>query len=100
MIFLAQRIDGVKANEYGLSTLAAPGKAMENALETAWRVAANGPIAVRAAKFAIDHGMTQPSLSDALHVEMKAYSKVLSTEDRAEGLRAFAEGRKPSYKGR
>jgi methylglutaconyl-CoA hydratase len=101
MVFTGRRVDGVTANDYGLvNTLAEPGKTYERATEMAWRIAANGPIAVRAAKFAIDHGMTKPFLSDALDVERKAYGEVLSTEDRTEGLRAFAEGRKPQYKGR
>jgi len=35
-----------------------------------------------------------------LALELRQYEKVLATEDRLEGLKAFAEKRKPVYKGR
>jgi methylglutaconyl-CoA hydratase len=100
MIYTARRIDGITASDYGLTMQAEPGKTLSAAIDMAWKIAANGPVAVRAAKFAMNHGMTHSSWLGALAMEKKAYETVLPTEDRIEGLNAFTEGRKPNYSGR
>lgn len=51
------------------------------------------------AKKAIDQG-AEVDLPSALVVEEECYQQVLHTEDRLEGLAAFAEKRKPIYKGK
>eukprot|EP00978_Attheya_sp_CCMP212_P012324 scaffold30616_cov47-Attheya_sp.AAC.2 len=63
-------------------------------------IAQNGPLAIRAAKKAIDKGMEAATMGEALEVERSCYQSILSTEDRLEGLAAFREGRRPDYKGR
>ena len=40
------------------------------------------------------------SLEDGLAIESECYEWTLMSEDRDEGLAAFAEGRKPNYQGR
>lgn len=50
------------------------------------------------AKHAIDHGL-EGDLTSGLDVEEDCYEKLLHTNDRLEGLAAFAEKRKPVYKG-
>ena len=69
------------------------------ALELAEAIAANGPVAVRAAKVAIDKGCGAP-LDEGLSIEAQCYERVLPTEDRLEALAAFAEKRKPRFEGR
>jgi len=59
----------------------------------------NAPIAVGAAKHAIDEGL-HLDLDAALALEQKHYAVTIGTEDRLEGLKAFAEKRKPVYRGR
>jgi methylglutaconyl-CoA hydratase len=71
----------------------------EFALDMAWKIAAAGPVAIRASKFAIDEGLACPRLEDALKIEEQAYDRVLETRDRLEGLAAFAEQRAPEYRG-
>jgi methylglutaconyl-CoA hydratase len=71
----------------------------EKALEMAKRILKCGPIAIQAVKKAIDEGI-HLDLRSALGVEMKNYDKVLSTEDRLEGIKAFLEKREPQYKGK
>jgi hypothetical protein len=39
-------------------------------------------------------------MDDALAIERECYERTLFSEDRDEGLAAFAEGRKPNYQGR
>ena len=100
LIFTAARLSGEEAASFGLvDHLTEPGQTMEKALEIAWRIAQNGPVAVRAAKEAIDRGLFAPSMQEALDIEKECYSRVLSTQDRLEGLAAFQEGRMPIYKG-
>jgi enoyl-CoA hydratase/carnithine racemase len=58
-----------------------------------------GPIAIREAKYAINHGM-EADLRTGLAIEANAYWLTVPTEDRREGLAAFREKRTPVYKGR
>ncbi|GAA5878076.1 hypothetical protein JCM3774_006475 [Rhodotorula dairenensis] len=73
--------------------------ATEKAEEVVKEMLQAGPLALRAAKTAIDIG-AEVDLESGLDVERLAYQTILSTEDRMEGLRAFAEKRKPVYQGR
>ena len=68
-------------------------------LRLATTVARNGPIAIRAAKQAIEIGMEKATMSDALEVERRFYAAVLPTKDRLEGLASFRDGRLPNYNG-
>ena len=73
---------------------------MDKALEMANIIGSEkGPVAIRAAKQAINHGMNM-DLRSALEFEEACYAKTIPTEDRLEGLRAFAEKRKPVYTGK
>lgn len=56
------------------------------------------PLALKAAKFAIDQGFDR-DLASGLAIETKAYLTLLNTKDRLEGLAAFAEKREPVYIG-
>jgi enoyl-CoA hydratase/carnithine racemase len=62
-------------------------------------IAANGPVAVRLAKRAIEEGAHLP-IADALKLEWECYQGVLGTSDRLEALAAFAEKRPPRFEGR
>jgi enoyl-CoA hydratase/carnithine racemase len=72
----------------------------DRAIELAFHIARNaGPVAVRASKEAIDRGLKELDINDALEIERECYAKTLATRDRLEGLAAFKEGRSPIYKG-
>lgn len=58
-----------------------------------------GPIALRAAKVAINDGMQQSNLEEAFKIEGREYAKVINTKDRVEALRAFVEKRTPKFLG-
>lgn len=101
MIWTGRRIDTRTAHDYGLIQHVVPeGTTLSFAMDLAWTMAANGPIAIQAAKYAIDTGYECTTMNEALDVERIAYERVLQTEDRLEGLLAFQEKRKPQYKGR
>ena len=82
-----------------VNSLHAPERLMAAALETAGRIAANAPIAVRQAKKAIHQGL-QMDLASGLAFEVQAYERMIATEDRREGVAAFNEKRKPKFTGR
>jgi enoyl-CoA hydratase/carnithine racemase len=71
----------------------------EAAAALASTIAANGPLALRLAKRAIDEGADLP-LPEALKMEWDCYQGVLQTQDRVEALRAFADKRAPKFEGR
>jgi len=70
----------------------------EEAMLLAQTIAKNAPIAVAAAKRAIDQGLDL-SLDEGLALEHREYERTLKTKDRLEGLAAFAEKRPPKYSG-
>jgi enoyl-CoA hydratase/carnithine racemase len=72
---------------------------MGDALATAGTIAANAPLSVRQAKKSIVYGM-QMDLRTAFRFEIEAYNRMVGTEDREEGIRAFNEKRKPVFRGR
>ena len=87
-----------EAAAWGLVNRVVPAaQLMEATLAIAERIAGNGPISVRQAKQAIHRGL-QMSLADGLAFEIEAYNRLVPTEDRREGVRAFNEKRKPDFK--
>jgi enoyl-CoA hydratase/carnithine racemase len=76
-----------------------PDKLVEEVLAAARKIAGNGPIAVRQAKHAIHHGV-EMSVANGMLLEIQAYNRLVPTEDRHEGVRAFNEKRKPNFKGK
>ena len=87
----------VEAERIALVNAVAPAEELrERALEIAQAIASNGPIAIRAAKAAIDGGCEMP-LAEGLEHEARCYERVLGTQDRLEALAAFAEKRKPDF---
>ena len=81
-----------------VNRLCEPGRLPDEALETAARIAANAPLAVRAIKRAIGLGADRP-LAEALALELEQYQALVPTQDRIEGVRAFNEKRKPVFRG-
>jgi enoyl-CoA hydratase/carnithine racemase len=99
MIFTGRRMGAPEALAAGLVNRVTEGSVVEESLGLARQVAENAPIAVAASKHAINEGYSL-ALDEALEVEQMHYAKTLGTEDRLEGLKAFAEKRAPVYRGR
>jgi enoyl-CoA hydratase/carnithine racemase len=72
------------------------GEARESSLELARQIAANSPVAVRAAKQALRNGAGL-TLAGALDVEDSAWRTAAGSADRREGIAAFAEKRRPVW---
>ncbi|WP_088041491.1 enoyl-CoA hydratase-related protein [Bacillus sp. EAC] len=99
LIFTAKRLNALEAHEYGiLERVVEIEDLQDKALEICETIASKGPLAIRAAKKAIQRGFDLP-LDLGLRLETYEYETLLHTTDRMEGLIAFQEKRKPQYKG-
>lgn len=98
MILTGQPIEAVRAEAFGLVTEVVAGDALiGRARELARQIAANAPLAVRAAKRLIDAAL--PS-SPAATLEVPASMAAGASEDAREGRQSFLERRPPAYRGR
>uniref|UniRef100_A0A336L1S0 CSON002960 protein n=1 Tax=Culicoides sonorensis TaxID=179676 RepID=A0A336L1S0_CULSO len=103
LIFTSRIFNGQEAEKMGICNYSVLQNetgtaAYEKALTLADEILPNGPIGVRCAKKAIDKGL-QVDISTGYAIEEACYAQVIPTKDRLEGLKAFAEKRKPEYKG-
>ncbi|KAL5750854.1 hypothetical protein ACOSP7_025457 [Xanthoceras sorbifolium] len=99
LIFTGRKIGGRDAMSIGLVNYCVPaGEAQLKALEVAREVNQKGPIAIQMAKKAISEGL-EIDRASALELEEECYLQTLDSNDRLEGLAAFAEKRKPKYTG-
>ncbi|MFF2845193.1 enoyl-CoA hydratase/isomerase family protein [Streptomyces sp. NPDC058001] len=99
LIFSARRVEAAEARELGLvDQLVAEGQDRDEALALAARIAANSPVGLRAAKRALRLGQGL-DLRAGLEVEDAAWRSVAFSGDRAEGVAAFNEKRKPQWPG-
>jgi enoyl-CoA hydratase/carnithine racemase len=100
MLLTGARFDAQWALRNGLVNYVVPAdQVMPKAREIADKICENGPLAVRAAKESALRGIDLP-IEDGLKQEGQFSAKVLSSEDAREGPLAFAQKRKPQYKGR
>lgn len=99
LVLLAKRISAAEAMTLGLvNRVVPPGQALNGALAMAGEIAEMGPIATRQAKAAIRGGLER-TWEQALAWETECYKPCIYSKDRLEGLKAFAEKRKPHYHG-
>ena len=100
LMFTARRLSGDEALAWGVVNHVVPrAELLAAAKALASEMLKAAPVAVAQAKRAIDSGL-DADLSRGLEIEAECYAVVIPTEDRLEGLAAFAEGRKPVWKGR
>jgi enoyl-CoA hydratase/carnithine racemase len=100
MLLTGDRIDANEAYRLGIVNKVVPAAELMDAAEAmANKIAKNGPLAVRAAKEAMIRG-TSMTLDEGMQLELDLVESLLDTEDAKEGPKAFAEKRKPEFKGR
>jgi len=99
LILLGRRISAERAFEIGLVNQLVPRAGLNAAVEAMLaELATCAPLSVRCAKAAIERGYGVP-IADALGIERECYDTTLFSQDRDEGLAAFAEGRPPRWQG-
>lgn len=99
MIATGAKIQASQALQIGLVNLVVPrDQLLVVCQNVATEVSKNGPLAVAAAKRAVDQGMGV-SLDEGLAIEAKEFGKLCTTEDRNEGMTAFLEKRPAAFAG-
>jgi enoyl-CoA hydratase len=99
ILLTGRHLTAAEAKEIGLIGHVVPdGQALTRALELAGLIAANGPLAVQAILRTIreTEGMAE---NEAFKVEAQLGMAVFASQDAKEGPRAFAEKRKPAFRG-
>jgi enoyl-CoA hydratase len=100
LLFTGEIIDAVEAHRIGLVDEVVPhGSALERSLEIAGAIAANAPLAVTAAKRAVNLGL-QMSLLDGNRVEAALFAPLADTLDLKEGVDAFFGKRAARFEGK
>ena len=100
MIFTGRAIKAELAYAWGLVNRVVPaGSAVATAHQIAEEIVASAPMAVCAAKVAVNRGMDCDSRT-AYALDIAAYNVLIGSEDRLEGIAAFNEKRKPVWKNR
>ena len=100
LVFTAQPVTAQRAYDMGFLNRVVPAdQLMPEALALANQIAENAPLAVQAFKELAYRGQNM-SVQDISSLTYHMYDQLLTTEDSKEGPSAFAEKRKPVWKGR
>ncbi len=100
LILTGDMIDAAEALRIGLVDAVFPAaELMSEVRAVAARIAANGPLAVAAAKQLIHVGQSM-SLESAILLEVSSFAGLFNSEDQDEGMDAFANKRKAEFKGK
>jgi len=100
LIFTGKMIDAKTAEQLGIVNMVVPAdKFKETVRQFAAELASKAPVALKVAKALINKG-AEISLEAAITLEREGFGVVASTEDLQEGVSAFTEKRKPTFKGK
>jgi enoyl-CoA hydratase len=100
LIFTGKIIDAKTAEQLGIVNMVVPADKLKEAVQQfAAELASKAPVALKVAKALINKG-SEISLDAAIALEREGFGVVASTEDLQEGVSAFIEKRKPTFKGK
>jgi enoyl-CoA hydratase/carnithine racemase len=98
LVLSGRKVGASEASRIGIIDRLLERTARQTALDVAVAIAANSPVAVRAAKRALHDGLGRP-LAAGLEIEDTAWHAAAVSADRREGITAFAEKRPPLWSG-
>jgi enoyl-CoA hydratase len=99
LILTGRVVDADEALRIGLvNGVFEPGELMEKTLELARTIASKGPLAVAAAKAAVNHAL-QGDHAENLEDEADSFGELFSSKDAREGMSAFIEKREAHFTG-
>jgi enoyl-CoA hydratase/carnithine racemase len=99
-LILGTQIPAQECYRIGLvNRLAKEGETLADAKALARELGKRPPIATRVLIEAVDDGLEEP-IDKGIEVEIRAFDKVIHTEDAAEGLQAFFQKRAAQFKGK
>ena len=100
MILNNRMLSSQEALQHGLVNRVVPVDVyLDEALKLAEEIASRAPLAVRAAKKMINQSYER-TLAEGLRLEKQEFYNLFASEDQKEGMKAFAEKRKPNWTGR
>lgn len=100
LILTGERVSGTEAKAIGLVEEVVPDEELEErTTDLARRMADKSPVAARLAKEAV-RAAARMGLDAGLEYEAALFALLFSTEDKAEGVRAFLEKRRPEWTGK
>jgi enoyl-CoA hydratase len=100
MVFTGKMIDAKTAEHLGIVNTVVPADKFRETIRTfALDLTRKAPVAIKIAKALINKG-AEIGINSALALEREGFGVVASTEDLQEGVTAFAEKRKPTFKGK
>ncbi|CAN5901641.1 enoyl-CoA hydratase [soil metagenome] len=99
MILTARMMDAAEAERSGLvSRVVAPDKLIEEAMAAATKIASQSPLAVMMNKELVEAAY-ETTLATGVALERRLFHSLFAFDDQKEGMAAFVEKRKPSFKG-
>ena len=96
MILTGEIIDAQTAHVWGIAAYLATGSALPDAITLTSKIALRAPLALQAAKATLVAGDEAPR---AFTLERASFESLMDSADKAEGIRAFREKRKPAFTG-
>lgn len=100
IILTARRFDAEEGRAIGVvSKVVAREELDDAALKLALDICKGSPVAVQEAKRSLDASLGHP-LDEAMEIENESWRRVVTSEDRSEGIAAFNEKREPQWRNR
>ena len=100
MVLTGRTMDAVEAERAGIVSRIVPAdRLIEETLTVARKIAEMAPLAVFASKEMVNVAL-ETSLAQGILFERRLFHSLFALDDRKEGMTAFIEKRKPTFKGR
>ena len=99
LILTARMMDAAEAERCGLVSRVVPAdRLLDEAREAARKIASFSPVAVQMTKDMVNSAFETP-LTEGVRLERRLFHSLFAFEDQKEGMGAFAEKRKPDFRG-